>query len=183
MSVRNMILVSLFAALTAVGAFIKIPIPYVPFTLQLFFVLLSGVLLGSRLGAFSQLLYVGIGLLGVPVFTQGGGPGYIFQPTFGYLLGFILCSYITGRMLEKSEKKIFNYLLAMYLGLFFVYLLGVIHLYLVTHYLVDHSFTLSKAIWFGAAICLPPDLILTAGTAFLAEKISKRISVQMRMGL
>lgn len=179
MSVRNMVLVALFAALTAIGAFIKIPVPYVPFTLQPFFVLLSGSLLGSRLGALSQLVYVLVGLLGLPVFTQGGGPGYIMQPTFGYLVGFVICAYLVGKLTEKREKKnYFTYLGAMYIGMVVTYILGVTHLYLVTHFLVSSSFTLAKAIWIGAIVILPKDIILTAIIAYLAERIARALPNQ-----
>lgn len=70
---RDLILVAIFAALTAIGAFIKIPVPYVPFTLQYLFCALAGMILGSKLGALSQIVYVAIGLAGLPVFTEGGG--------------------------------------------------------------------------------------------------------------
>ena len=69
----------MFAALIAVGAFIRIPIPYVPFTLQLFFTTLAGLLLGPKLGAASSLVYMITGLIGIPIFTEGGGPGYILS--------------------------------------------------------------------------------------------------------
>lgn len=71
---RKIILVSLFAALTAVGAFIKIPLPHIPITLQTLVVMMSGNLLGHKLGALSQLLYLAVGLLGAPIFAYGGGP-------------------------------------------------------------------------------------------------------------
>ena len=70
---RTISYVALFTALTAIGAFIKIPIPYIPFTLQILAVYLAGALLGPRLGMLSQLCYVLIGLIGVPVFAEGGG--------------------------------------------------------------------------------------------------------------
>ena len=70
---RNMVLAALFAALTAIGAFLQIPTGTVPITLQFLFTALAGLLLGWKWGAISQLLYVGIGLLGLPAFTQGGG--------------------------------------------------------------------------------------------------------------
>lgn len=171
-----MILASLFAALTAVGAFIKIPLPYVPFTLQLFFVLLAGALLGSRLGVLSQLVYIAIGLIGVPIFAQGGGPSYVLQPTFGYLIGYVFCAYLVGKLIEsKSSKNFFTYLWPMYLGLGMIYLFGVIYLYLIIHFLTDHTFTLFKAISIGLLTFLPKDLLLTGITAFLASKIIKRI--------
>ena len=74
---RNHILCAIFTALIAIGAFIRIPVPVVPFTLQFLFTTLAGVLLGSRLGATSVVLYIALGLLGVPVFAEGGGPGYM----------------------------------------------------------------------------------------------------------
>ena len=86
---RDMVLFALFTALIAIGAFIRIPVPFCPFTLQLLFTTLAGLLLGSRRGAASVAVYVLLGLVGLPVFTSGGGPSYIFQPTFGYLIGFI----------------------------------------------------------------------------------------------
>ncbi len=86
----DMVLCAMFAALIAVGAFIRIPIPYVPFTLQLFFTTLAGLLLGPKLGAASSLVYMITGLIGIPIFTEGGGPGYIFKPSFGYIIGFVL---------------------------------------------------------------------------------------------
>ena len=79
----KMILVALFAALIAVGAFIRIPVPLVPFTMQTFFIVLSGMMLGKKLGAASALVYLAVGLVGFPVFTQGGGQGSIqmLKPT------------------------------------------------------------------------------------------------------
>ncbi|MBQ9624964.1 MAG: biotin transporter BioY, partial [Clostridia bacterium] len=87
---KKIALAAVFVVLTAVGAFIKIPIPYVSITLQILFVIIAGVCLGSKWGAFSQLAYVAAGLLGLPVFTTGGGFGSVLSPTFGYILGFIL---------------------------------------------------------------------------------------------
>ena len=83
----KMMLVALFAALIAVGAFIRVPVPLVPFTMQTFFVVLAGMLLGKKLGGASALVYLAIGLIGIPVFTQGGGIGYVLKPSFGYLIG------------------------------------------------------------------------------------------------
>lgn len=72
---------ALFAALTAVGAFIRIPLGYSSITLQTFFTAMAGCVLGPWYGALSQLVYVALGLVGLPIFTQGGGIGYLMQPT------------------------------------------------------------------------------------------------------
>ena len=76
----------------------------VPFTLQLFFVTMAGFVLGPRLGAVSALVYVALGLLGVPIFTEGGGLGYVFKPTFGYLISFALAAYVTGKIAHSAKE-------------------------------------------------------------------------------
>ncbi len=78
-STKEMVLASLFTALTAIGAFLSIPVGSVPITLQSLFVILSGLLLGPKLGALSQLVYVLLGLLGVRIFAGfSGGPQSVF---------------------------------------------------------------------------------------------------------
>ena len=83
---RDLIYCALFAALTAIGAFLHFQLFQATITLQFFFTAMAGLLLGAKLGALSQLLYVALGLVGVPIFAAGGGFGYIFNPTFGFLL-------------------------------------------------------------------------------------------------
>ena len=96
MKTRSLILTALFAALTAVGAFLKIPFPLSAITLQFFFTAMAGTLLGKKYGALSQAVYVLLGLVGVPNFALGGGFSYVFQPTFGFLLGLIPSAWVIG---------------------------------------------------------------------------------------
>lgn len=115
---------SVFVILTAIGAYIRIPLFFtpVPVTLQTFFVLLSGAFLGRKWGALSQAAYVSLGIAGLPVFQgYGYGMGHLLGPTGGYLLGFIAASYITGLF----SKNIFAAMLA---GLAAIYISGVIWL-------------------------------------------------------
>ena len=74
-----MIYCGLFTALIEAGAFIKIPIPVVPFTLQYLFTMLAGLFLGSRRGMISVVAYMLLGLAGLPIFSEGGGIWYINQ--------------------------------------------------------------------------------------------------------
>ncbi|MEI3552319.1 MAG: biotin transporter BioY [Acutalibacteraceae bacterium] len=124
-TVYSLILCALFAALIAVGAFIKIPVPFVPFTLQLLFTTLAGIVLGPKYGALSVGVYILIGLCGVPIFTQGGGPAYVLQPTFGYLIGFLIGTFVTGLIVHKVPRpSIKRLLVANFSGLLIVYTLG-----------------------------------------------------------
>ena len=105
LSVYAMTLCSLFTALIIVGAFIRIQFPVVPITLQTLFVVLAALLLGPKYSAVSVGLYLFLGLAGLPVFTKGGGPGYVFQPTFGYLLGFLAAAWVMGTLAEKIDRR------------------------------------------------------------------------------
>ncbi len=101
LNVKHTVLAALFAALTAVGAFLKIPFPGVPVTLQVFFVFLAGLALPPYAALLSQAAYLVIGLAGVPVFTSGGGIAYALTPTFGYLLSFLAMAPLTSLIARK----------------------------------------------------------------------------------
>lgn len=77
---KDMILCGMFVALIAAGAFIKIPIPVIPFTLQYLFTMMAGLLLGPKKGCLAVLIYILLGLMGLPIFAQGGGIGYLVSP-------------------------------------------------------------------------------------------------------
>ncbi|MBO8168344.1 MAG: biotin transporter BioY [Thermoanaerobacteraceae bacterium] len=181
MKPRDMILVGTFAALTAVGAFIKVPVPVVPFTLQLLFVLFAGILLGSRLGLLSQLVYILVGLLGVPIFANGGGPAYVLQPTFGYLVGFALGAYITGKAVEHFRQVDFKRLLGVnLLALAVIYGMGVSYLYGIMNWVAGTPISLADAVWFGAIVCLPGDFFLSVIAAAVGVKVRHGVSMAVQ---
>jgi len=94
-----------FAILTAIGAQFTIPVKPVPFTLQVMFVMLSGAFLGAKNGAYSQLVYIALGVVGLPVFAQTGNGGFgfsqLFGPTGGYLLSFPLAAFLAGLLIKR----------------------------------------------------------------------------------
>ena len=142
LNTKSLILCSLFAALIAVGAFIKIPVPIVPFTLQVLFSTLAGLLLGPRLGVISVGIYLLLGLVGLPIFTKGGGPSYIFQPTFGYLIGFLIGVYVTGSIAHKTKNPSLKRLItASLVGLTIVYIIGMIYYYLIANFYLNTPLT------------------------------------------
>ena len=152
---------ALFAALTAVGAFIRIPTPWLAFTLQVLFVLLSGLLLGPFYGALSQLIYVLLGLAGLPVFTFGGGISSVFQPSFGFTLGFIAASAVTGAITGRS-RNIFRAALACVAGLFTVYLVGIPYMWLILNRYMGVSYTFGALILAYTLPYLPFDALKIA---------------------
>ena len=101
-NLKMLLLASLMATLTAVGALIRVPMFPVPFTLQTFFVLLAGGLLGPVWGGISMLIYLALGLTGFPVFAGGSGLGIVFSPTFGYLFGFPFAAYYRPAPSDRS---------------------------------------------------------------------------------
>jgi biotin transport system substrate-specific component len=104
---RRVMFVLLFALLTTVGARLSVPIPgtQVPITMQTLMVTLAGALLGPYLGAASQLAYLGAGAAGLPVFAMGGGLGYLFGPTGGYLLAYPLAAALTGLLCARGNTQ------------------------------------------------------------------------------
>ncbi len=141
-SVRPMIYASMFAAMTAIGAFIRVPIPAspVPITLQVFFVLLAGLLLGSKWAGMSMIVYVMLGIIGFPVFSGGlSGIGVILGPTGGYLIGFIAGAFVTGLVTETFGRSTLAAIGAMIAGIAAIYLLGVAQLSVVAGLSVPQS--------------------------------------------
>ena len=172
----SLLLCALFTALVAVGAFIRIPVPLVPFSLQFWFTTMAGLLLGPRLGALSVLVYVLLGLVGVPVFTQGGGPGYIFQPTFGYLLGFIVGTWLTGKIAwAKREPDLKWLLLAALAGLLVVYTCGTVYCYWISNFVLGNTITFWPLMVTCFFLPLPGDLALCVVSALLGKRLMPRL--------
>ncbi|HDP70315.1 MAG TPA: biotin transporter BioY [Actinobacteria bacterium] len=173
LDVRSMILTALFAALTAVGALMVIPLPFspVPVTLQVFFVLFAGALLGSKLGAVSQIVYVFLGCLGLPVFAGGtSGFGVLIGPTGGYIFGFILAAYVIGKLTEKKPRLYyFGILAALIVGVLIIYLAGVLQLMMVA------KLNFSKAFFVGVLPFIGVDLIKAVLVSFLIQRVKPHV--------
>lgn len=175
---RTMILAALFAVLTAIGTYIRIPLPVVPLTLQVFFVYLAGILLGSRGGALSQLFYMLLGLVGLPVFTAGGGLQAFLHPTFGYIVGFVAAAWSAGRWMElRPTRRFADYLLACLVGLCCIYFLGVSGLYVNLNFVAGKPMGLVRVIQIGALPFIAGDLVKALGAAALASKIGPRVAL------
>jgi len=173
MSIKGIVYASLFGALTAAGAFIVIPLPPVPITAQTFFLNLAAVLLGGSLGAVSQFIYVMLGVVGIPVFSGGkAGIGVIFGPTGGYLLGFIIAAFVTGKIAgAKKGAGIFRYIFAMLTGMGIIYCLGITQLALVA------KISFQKALAIGVLPFIPGDIIKILLAAIISSRLKGHIKV------
>ena len=166
------ILVARFAALIAVGAFIRVPVLLVPFTMQTFFIVLSGMLLGKKLGAASAALYVLIGLVGIPVFTQGGGIGYVLKPSFGYLIGFVVGAFITGAIARKVPQPSFwRLMVAALAGLLAVYVIGTTYFYFLSNYYLGKQVSVWTAVLYCFLVFVPGDLAKSIVAALIAKRM------------
>ena len=169
---RDMLLCALFTALIAVGTFIKIPIPVVPFTLQFLFTMLAGLLLGGKMGALSVILYTALGLIGLPIFAEGGGIWYIFKPSFGYIIGFIIGSYVTGKMTEKKDSPSFwRILTANFTGLLIVYAAGMIYYYIICNYVINSPIGAGVLFLYCFVLAVPGDICLCILAALLTKRL------------
>ena len=123
----------LFAALTAMGAFIAIPIGPVPIVMQNLFVMLAGLLLGWRWGLASVGIYLLAGLCGLPVFAGGqAGIGRLVGPTGGYLIGYLPAVYLIGRFGARPDRRWVRDIAAMVLGTLVLYTCGIAWLKVIT---------------------------------------------------
>ena len=141
MKVKDLVLVSLFAALMCLFSIICIPLPTpVPFTLQIFGVAITGGLLGSYLGATAMIIYTLLGAIGLPVFSgMKGGVQVLVGPTGGYIFGFIVATFVIGvgmkYIVHKQSNPTIKFIamfLIMTLGLIISYIAGTIQLKFVT---------------------------------------------------
>ena len=170
MTSRKLVYTALFAALTAAGAFLRIPLGVSSITLQFLFTAMAGVLLGAGCGALSQAVYVALGLIGLPIFTTGGGFAYVLQPTFGFLLGLIPTAAVIGALTRRNASPV-RVALACVAGLAVLYAVGVPYMALI----LNGCMSVSGLLWAGMLPFLPGDAIKIAVTALLCPLLRKRI--------
>lgn len=170
-------LVALFAALTAAGTFIAVPIPGspVPVVLQNLFALLAGLLLGPRLGSAAVATYLIVGAIGVPVFAGAkGGFVHFFGPTGGYLIGYLLCAFasgiVAGRPVAGRRAPIWLIAIAAIIGFAAIYAPGIVWLKHKT------SFGWVKAFTVGFVPFVIGDLVKAAIAIAVAPRLRRVVA-------
>jgi biotin transport system substrate-specific component len=173
LTVRGMVYASLFGALTAVGALVSIPLQPVPITLHTLFLNLAAALLGGPLGALSQVVYILLGIIGLPVFSGGkAGFGVLMGPTGGYLIGFVIGAIVIGKLVGARPRPGFLWLFfSMTVGLAVVYLCGVLQLIQVA------KLTPAKALTVGVLPFLPGDFLKICAASAITIRIRDKIRI------
>lgn len=163
---------ALFVALMVAGTFIQIPFPLVPLTFQTVIAVLAGLLLGWRKGMIAMGVYTVMGLVGIPVFSSGGGFSYVLKPSFGYIVGFIASAGVAGIAYASTPKLWQKILLA--LGAFLAdYIIGII--YFIAVWQINGYSGLGAAIVTYNLVYMPKDVVLCVMAAFLAYAVTPAI--------
>lgn len=182
--VVGLVYCGMFAALMMIGANITAFVPFlvvggVPITLQTFFAILAGALLGSRLGAISMTVYLFIGLAGAPVFARfGGGFGSVISPNFGFLISFIFTAYVVGKIIEKNSK-LHGYVVAALVGMALNYVFGTNWMYFAYKLwaAAPDAFTY-KVAWMWMMVPLPKDILLAVLAGMFGHRMHKILKVR-----
>lgn len=175
LSIKTMTLIGIMAAVTCILGPLSIPIGPVPISFTNLAIYLTVILLGWKRGTVSYLIYLLIGLVGVPVFSAfTGGPAKLFGPTGGYLIGFIFMAIISGIFVEKFSGKIYMYILGMALGTAVCYVFGTAWL----SFSVNMGFM--QALMAGVIPFIPGDLVKIIIAVIIGPAIKKRCEPLLR---
>ncbi|MCH1625517.1 biotin transporter BioY [Fredinandcohnia quinoae] len=180
-------LIGMFAALMAIGANITSWAPFlqvagVPLSMQTFFAILAGLLIGSRLGALSMLVYMLIGIAGAPVFAGfEAGFSVIIGNTGGFVLSFIAVAYFAGKIVEssKSVPSLSTFLIASFVGLFLNYFIGTNYMYFALNYWLEIGMGYVTA-WKVMGWFIVKDLAFTIFAALVTPRIYYAINRNQR---
>ncbi|MFF5819739.1 biotin transporter BioY [Lysinibacillus capsici] len=175
--------IGLFTTLMMVGANITSFAPFmvvggVPITLQTFFAILAGLILGSRKGALACTIYMCVGLAGAPVFARfGGGIGQILSPTFGFIITFIFAAFVAGLIVERSRTKK-SFIVAALVATAINYLIGTNWMFFAYKLWASAPENFSyKLAWLGMIPPLPKDIILAIFAGIFAHRLQKTLKI------
>lgn len=175
MKTEKLIKTALFSVLIIIGAYIRFPLFTVPVTCQSIFVLLSGFVLGAKYGGLSVILYIALGLLGLPVFSGGGGVGYILNPAFGFISGFFVSASMMGYITKRKKTSLAGVILCSLLSMAPVYIIGAGHFMLITKCFLKESIDFFNVLYYCILVFIPGDVLKCIIVGLVGVKIRRRI--------
>lgn len=175
---KRLVYIAVFTALIILGGLVSVPIPFtqVEVSFQTVFVITAGLVLGGRDGALSVLVYIAMGLFGLPVFTKGGGPQYVFMPSFGYLIGFPIGALIAGVLRKRiklvTRGKVF---LCALIACVPVYAIGVTYQVLILYYYLHSAWAAVIAGVPAIGVLFVKDAVLCGLTSAMYPSLRKAL--------
>lgn len=177
LSASDIVYCGMFAALMVVGAKIHIMIPVgvfsVTISLQVFFAVLAGFFLGPWKGFLSVVIYLILGLIGLPIYAHGGGPAYLMKPTYGFLIGFAFAAMVTGLVMNRLKKHtVPRMIIAAIAGEMVYYACSLVYYYLMFNFILPDSsigFVELMSVWFLSTVI--PDGIICVLAALSAHAL------------
>ena len=166
---------AMLCTLIVIGRFIVLPFP-IPITMQFLFVNTSALILGKK-GYIPPLTYLFLGLVGLPIFTTGGGIASLVEPSFGYVIGFVIGAFVTGMLSEKATGTL-GLSIASICGLMCVYLCGTGYCLLLGKIYYNEPTPITLLIQLYILPFIIPDTAKCAVSILLYEKLRKHIKTQ-----
>ncbi|MBU3157815.1 biotin transporter BioY [Clostridium estertheticum] len=169
-NIHHLTLIGIMAAVICILGPLSLPIGIVPISLTNLAIYFSVYVLGQKKGTLSYIVYLLIGLVGLPVFSGfSGGFTKLFGPTGGYLIGFIFMAFISGIFIDKFSNKIYMCFLGMILGTIVTYIFGTAWL----AYQLNMTFNASLAV--GVLPFIPGDIVKMVIALLIGPQIKKRL--------
>lgn len=150
--------IGLITAMIAISAFIRIPNPYLPFTLQMLVIFIIPAVFGSRLSFYGVVVYIVLGLIGLPIFASGGGISYFLRPSFGFLIGYLF-AVIPAGIVAKRIDNVYGYILSILISLSIIYLFGFLYFYFNINYIQDKAMDIDTALKVSLLPFMLPEII------------------------
>ena len=169
---------AIFVALMAASAYIQIPFPLMPLTFQTAVSVLAGLLLGAKKGTISMAVYLFLGLIGIPVFSAGGGIYYVLKPSFGYILGFVAAAAVAGLIAGRAGLPLWRYVVAAIAAFLADYAIGIPYCIVAAHLLGVKD--LVNLLIMGNLIYMPKDAVLCVLGAILARRVCPLIGTAIK---
>lgn len=172
LKIRDLIYAAIGTILIIVGGMIKIPLPFIPMTLQTMMIFFISTLFKPKVAIFSSFTYVLLGLIGLPIFASGGGLGYVFNKGFGYIIGFVVATSFISKFanIKLSYIKLF---IINIIGALLIYLFGITYLYIIANYYLNISMSIKVVLYYGFVTTIATDILKIIIAILLAKLVFK----------
>lgn len=181
LSTQELVRAAMFAALMCVlTIMVRMfqPLVVIPFSLQPLVMLLAACLLSPRAAFLSMFAYLGLGLIGIPVFSMPpyGGPAYVLVPSFGFILAFPIAAWVQSRLIKRMDWM--NFIAAGLAGIAVMYIIGLVYMYFILNFYLGHTVDVLKVLKLGFIPYFTFDLIKLALASWLGLEVSRRLDIK-----